>query len=79
MAKPEHLAKIEESVDVWNMWRHHNPEIVPAFWGANLRWAMHLQAKQLCEAYILYQAKLDPLLERHVRKERPLLFENPKK
>ncbi len=36
MAKPEHLAKLEESVEDWNMWRHDNPEIVPAFWGADL-------------------------------------------
>jgi hypothetical protein len=36
MAKPEHLAKIEESVEVWNMWRYDNPEIVPGFWGAAL-------------------------------------------
>ncbi len=36
MAKPEHLAKIEESVEVWNMWRYDNPEIVPGFWGADL-------------------------------------------
>ena len=143
MAKPEHLAKIEESVEVWNMWRYDNPEIVPSFWGAdleefdlrgahldsadleeanlsradlrdadlrkaklrdanlrganleranlmeaslksanlegtNLRWAMNLQAEQLCEADSLYQAELDPELEREVKKERPQLFEQPK-
>ena len=143
MAKPEHLAKIEESVEVWNMWRYDNPEIVPSFWGAdleefdlrgayldgadleeanlsgadlrdadfkrarlrdadlkganleranlmdailkgtnlegtNLMWAMNLQAKQLCEAHTLYQAKLDPELEREVKKERPQLFAQPR-
>jgi uncharacterized protein YjbI with pentapeptide repeats len=36
MAKPEHLARLEESVEVWNTWRNKNPEIVPAFWGADL-------------------------------------------
>jgi len=113
MAKPEHLAKLEESVEDWNMWRYDNPEIVPAFWGAdleeadlreaklrdadlkganlmeanlkrtnlegtNLRWAMYLQVRQLCEANTLYQAILDPELEREVRKERPHLFDKPK-
>ena len=143
MAKPEHLAKLEESIEVWNMWRHNHPEIVPAFWGAdleevdlrgayldgadleeadlsgadlrdadlrearlraanlrganleranlmeanlkstnlegtNLKWAMHLEAEQLCEAGTLYQAKLDPELEREVKKERPQLFEKPR-
>ena len=128
MAKPEHLAKLEESVEDWNMWRYDNPEIVPAFWGAdleeadlrgaylnsadlreaklrdadlkganleranlmeaslkrtnlegtNLKWAMYLQARQLCETNTLYQAILDLELEREVRKERPHLFDKPK-
>ena len=142
MVKPEHLARLEESVEDWNMWRHDNPEIVPAFWGAdleeaalrgayldsadleeavltgadlrdadlrevklrdadlkganleranlmeanlkrtnlegtNLRWAMYLQARQLCEANTLYQAILDPELEREVKKEHPHLFDKP--
>ena len=46
--------------------------------GTNLRWAMYLQAKQLCEANTLYQAKLDPELEREVKKKRPHLFGKPK-
>ena len=45
--------------------------------GTNLRWAMYLQAKQLCEAKTLYQAKLDPELEREIKKERPQLFAKP--
>ena len=36
MAKPEHLDKLIESVEVWNEWRYDNPEIVPALWGADL-------------------------------------------
>ena len=46
--------------------------------GTNLRWAMYLQAKQLCEANTLYKAKLDPELERDLRHEQPLLFEKPR-
>ncbi|MBW2193157.1 MAG: pentapeptide repeat-containing protein, partial [Deltaproteobacteria bacterium] len=45
MAKPEHLAKVEESVEDWNMWRYDNPEIVPAFWGADLEEADLREAK----------------------------------
>jgi uncharacterized protein YjbI with pentapeptide repeats len=143
MAKPEHLAKIEESVEVWNMWRYDNPEIVPGFWGAdleeadlrgayldssdleeavlvgadlrnadlrdaklrnadlrganlmgadfgnadlkradlegaNLMGAIFLRAEQLCETKTLFQAELDPDLEREVKKERPQLFEKPR-
>ena len=36
MAKPEHLDKLIESVEVWNTWRYENSEIVPALWGADL-------------------------------------------
>ena len=36
MAKPEHLDKIGESVDVWNAWRDDNPGILPALWAADL-------------------------------------------
>ncbi len=36
MAKPEHLDKLKEGVEVWNTWRYENPEIVPALWGADL-------------------------------------------
>lgn len=36
MANPEHLAKIEESIEAWNTWRCDNPEITPALWGADL-------------------------------------------
>ena len=143
MAKPEHLAKLEESVEDWNMWRHDNPEIVPGFWGAdleeanlreadlkradleeavlvgadlrnadlrdaklrgaglrganlmgvdfgnadlkradlegaNLMGAIFLRAEQLCETKTLFQAELDPDLEREVKKERPQLFEKPR-
>ena len=143
MAKSEHLAKLKESVEVWNMWRSDNPAIEPALWGAaleetdlrganlnradieeadlsgadlreanlrgarlrgadlrganlcgadfdrtdlkranlegaNLMGAMYLQAEQLCEAKTLYQAELDPRLERKVRYVRPLLFEKPR-
>ena len=140
MAKPEHLARIEESVEIWNTWMNDNPEIVPAFWGADLeetdlrgaylnradleeadlsgadlreadlrgaqlrdadlrganleranlmeanfkrtnlegtdlRWTMFLRAEQLCEAKTLYQAILDPELEREIRQECPRLFD----
>jgi uncharacterized protein YjbI with pentapeptide repeats len=36
MAKPEHLDKLKESVEVWNAWRGDNPAITPALWGADL-------------------------------------------
>ncbi len=36
MAKPEHLDKIGESVEVWNAWRDDNPGILPALWAADL-------------------------------------------
>ena len=36
MAKPEHLDKLLESVEVWNTWRYENFEIVPALWGVDL-------------------------------------------
>jgi len=46
--------------------------------GANLRGATYLRAEQLCEAKTLYQAELDPHIEREVRYKSPLLFEKPK-
>ena len=139
MAKPEHLAKPKESVEVWKTCRDDNPEIVPALWGADLEeadlryddlqnadlaesvltgavlrsaklteavltgavlteadceetdfkrtnleganlWgARYLHTEQLCEAKTLYQAKLDPELEREIRQECPRLFEKPVK
>ena len=36
MAKPEHLDKLKEGVEVWNEWRDDNPGIAPALWGADL-------------------------------------------
>ncbi len=39
MAKPDHLDKLKESVEVWNTWRGDNPEIAPALWGADLEGA----------------------------------------
>ena len=36
MAKPEHLDKLKEGVEVWNTWRYENPAITPALWGADL-------------------------------------------
>jgi len=36
MAKPEHLDKLKESVEIWNEWRDDNPGIAPALWGADL-------------------------------------------
>ena len=36
MANPEHVDKLLESVEVWNVWRHENPAIAPALWGADL-------------------------------------------
>jgi uncharacterized protein YjbI with pentapeptide repeats len=36
MAKPEHLNKLKEGVEIWNTWRNDNPEITPALWGADL-------------------------------------------
>ncbi len=29
MANPEHLAKLKEGVEAWNLWRQENPEVVP--------------------------------------------------
>ena len=143
MAKPDHLDKLKESVEVWNTWRGDNPEIAPSLWGAdlegadlrmadlkradleeadlrganlshadlggaklrgvdlreanlesadfdrtdlkradlegaNLRGSRYLLAEQLCEAKTLYQAELDPDLERKARYECPLLFDKPR-
>ena len=63
MAKPEHLARIEESVEVWNTWRGDNPEITPALWGADLEGAdlqganlncADLEEAELSESYLNY-------------------------
>jgi len=45
--------------------------------GVDLRRAIFLQAEQLCGVKTLYQAELDPHIEREVRKECPLLFDKP--
>ncbi len=34
MANPEHLAKLKEGVEVWNMWRIKNPDIKPDLYNA---------------------------------------------
>ena len=44
---------------------------------AKLGGAIFLEAEQLCEANTLYQAELDPDLEREARRERPRLFKKP--
>ena len=36
MAKPEHLDKLLENIEIWNEWRDDNPGIAPALWGADL-------------------------------------------
>ena len=143
MVNPGHLEKLQENVDDWNTWRHDNPSIASALWGAdlesadlrvadleradleeadlsgadlrgadlrgaklknadlsgtnlwsanfgnadlkrtdlegaNLLGARNLRTKQICEAKTLYQAELDPDLERKTRYECPLLFEKPR-
>ena len=143
MAKPEHLDKLKEGVEIWNTWRNDNPGITPALWGAdleetdlrgadlkradleeadlsevdlreadlrgaklrgadlrganlmgadfdrtnlkradlegaNLKAAIFLRAGQLCKAKTLYQAELDPDLEREVSDKCPRLFEKPR-
>lgn len=37
MANPEHLAKLKEGVEAWNLWRKENPEVKPDLSGADLR------------------------------------------
>ena len=49
MAKPEHLDKIGESVEVWNAWRDDNPGILPALWAADLE-AANLRGANLNRA-----------------------------
>lgn len=39
MANPEHLAKLQEGVQVWNEWREKNPDMKPDLSGAKLRGA----------------------------------------
>ena len=36
MANKEHLAKLQEGVKAWNVWREQNPDIWPDLWGADL-------------------------------------------
>jgi uncharacterized protein YjbI with pentapeptide repeats len=36
MANPEHVAKLHEGIDVWNKWRHENPELYPDLCRLNL-------------------------------------------
>lgn len=37
MANPEHLAILEQGVEVWNRWREENPEVLPNIVGADLQ------------------------------------------
>jgi hypothetical protein len=37
MANDEHLAKLEEGVEVWNAWREEHPDVRPDLSEANLR------------------------------------------
>ncbi|MEI6847565.1 MAG: pentapeptide repeat-containing protein [Chlorobiaceae bacterium] len=37
LVKPEHLALLEQGVEVWNRWRKENPDVVPYFEGAALQ------------------------------------------
>ncbi len=37
MANPEHVAKLNEGVDVWNAWRSENSKVVPDFRGTSDR------------------------------------------
>jgi hypothetical protein len=37
MANPDHLAIIEQGVEVWNVWRYQHPDIRPDLAGADLR------------------------------------------
>jgi uncharacterized protein YjbI with pentapeptide repeats len=38
MANPEHLAILEQGVEVWNKWREENPDIEPDLRGADLKY-----------------------------------------
>ncbi len=49
------------------------------FSGANLSKAKNLSCEQLLKAKTLYNAKLDPELEKPLREKHPELFEEPKK
>ena len=37
MANPEHIGKLNESVQIWNQWRTDNPEVRPDLSGVDLR------------------------------------------
>jgi len=39
MANPEHLAILQQGVDVWNQWRKENPDVQPNLYMARLRGA----------------------------------------
>lgn len=66
MANKEHLAKLKEGVDAWNVWREKNPTIQPDLVGADLRGA-NLSGADLSDADLrganlsvsdLFEAKL---------------------
>ena len=61
MANPEHLAILEQGVEVWNRWRGENPDIRPDITGAYLEVA-DLDEFNLSEADLyrtnLYEARL---------------------
>lgn len=48
-------------------------------WLTNLQQARNITAEQLAHAKTLYEAKLDPELEKELREKHPHLFEEPKK
>jgi len=59
LANPEHLAKLKEGVELWNLWRRENPEVRPDLSGAILDgWALSqsdfsgadLRGAALCKA-----------------------------
>jgi len=50
MANEEHLAKLEEGVKAWNLWREVHPTLVPDLKGADLHDA-DLRGMNLCNAY----------------------------
>jgi hypothetical protein len=49
MANPDHFAKLEEDVALWNLWREGNPDIKPDLRGVDLRGA-NLRGANLTEA-----------------------------
>ncbi len=89
MAKPEHLAKLEEGVEAWNAWSLENLDIVPDLNGADLLWAdfseanlsganfqltRNLSVGQLSEVKTLYEPKLDPDLMKQIDRNYPHLL-----